>query len=388
MKKTRIAFTADLHIGSASNIPGRLDEQQRVWEEIIHGANEAQVDAIIVGGDVFHRPKPTPNQMLAFIRPTEDAKAPIQITMGNHDSTGVAGESSPVHIMWWIEHHVEVADRILTVEIPDKLRVIHLPYVRRSWYPEAEESSIDQLVLDALRLQAHTLRDSLPAILVGHMELPGAKTPTGYQLGAKDVTIGLRDIEDLRVVCGLFGHIHQPQDLGDMIPIIYPGPPMITAWDEADLIPSWALVEIEEYSTGWGATIERKPIKSHMRWRTLRCAVTADGRLLNTWPTDDMSGDVARCIVSCPRHLRASIDLQEITRELAPRVHHLAGVTFADDDPQVAARRAALDLARARHCRGAHGCVCSVGRLQSDITMLLEDRRRQVLPAPGQSCRT
>jgi len=41
-----------------------------------------------------------------------------------------------------------------------------------------------------------------------------------------------------------------------------------------------------------------------------------------------------------------------------------------DDDPQVAARRAALDLARARHIAGAHGCVCSVRRLQSDITML------------------
>ncbi|MGB3077169.1 MAG: exonuclease subunit SbcD, partial [Chitinophagales bacterium] len=86
----RILHTADWHLGKRLENFSRLAEQEEVLEEICNIAQEQQVDAVLIAGDLFDTFNPSTEAVELFYRTVKrlannGARAVVAIA-GNHDS--------------------------------------------------------------------------------------------------------------------------------------------------------------------------------------------------------------------------------------------------------------------------------------------------------------
>ncbi|MBF0265231.1 MAG: metallophosphoesterase [Gammaproteobacteria bacterium] len=51
----RILHTSNCHLGKTLDHYFRLDEQQKVMQEIIHIADSQKVDVVLIAGDIFEQ---------------------------------------------------------------------------------------------------------------------------------------------------------------------------------------------------------------------------------------------------------------------------------------------------------------------------------------------
>ncbi len=87
----KFLHTSDWHIGKKYANKDRLEEQKQVLEEILQIANNHNVDAILIAGDIYDQSNP-PNeadkllyQMLPLF--SKKGERPVFIIAGNHDSS-------------------------------------------------------------------------------------------------------------------------------------------------------------------------------------------------------------------------------------------------------------------------------------------------------------
>jgi len=86
----KILHTGDWHLGKRLDFFSRLEEQKEVLDEICHIADQEQVDAVIVAGDLFDAYNP-PVEAIELLyktlrRLTNGGKRPVIAIAGNHDS--------------------------------------------------------------------------------------------------------------------------------------------------------------------------------------------------------------------------------------------------------------------------------------------------------------
>lgn len=86
----KILHTADWHLGKRLGLIHRHEEQVLVMRELINIANEQEVDAVIVAGDLFDNFNP-PNESLELLyktlkQLTNNGQRPVIAIAGNHDS--------------------------------------------------------------------------------------------------------------------------------------------------------------------------------------------------------------------------------------------------------------------------------------------------------------
>ena len=86
----RILHTSDWHLGKRLDDFSRLDEQREVLNEIIEIANEQDVDAVLIAGDLFDTYNPPTEAVDLFYRSlkrlTNNGSRPVIAIAGNHDS--------------------------------------------------------------------------------------------------------------------------------------------------------------------------------------------------------------------------------------------------------------------------------------------------------------
>ena len=85
----KFLHTGDLHIGKIVNDFSMLEDQRHILEQIYQFALREQVDAVIVAGDVYDRAIPPAEAVLLFndfLTKLEQAKIPVLMISGNHDS--------------------------------------------------------------------------------------------------------------------------------------------------------------------------------------------------------------------------------------------------------------------------------------------------------------
>ena len=86
----RILHTADWHLGKRLEKFSRLEEQRQVLEEIIAIADEQQVDAVLIAGDLFDNFNPASEAVELFYRTLKrlsaQGKRAVVAIAGNHDS--------------------------------------------------------------------------------------------------------------------------------------------------------------------------------------------------------------------------------------------------------------------------------------------------------------
>jgi DNA repair protein SbcD/Mre11 len=273
MAPLRIAHLADTHIGMENY--GRINPEtglnQRLYDflnsldQAVDGAIAAQVDLVVFAGDIYKTRDPTPTHQREFARRIHRlASAGIKIVLvaGNHDIPLSAGRATSVDIFRALEiPSVTVARTQSTHVLETKsgpVQVVAFPWAVRSLIlaqPEFKNHTIAELnqtmidlTRDKLRVEAEALDPSLPAIIVGHAHLFGAK------VGAERLlTMGNDPMYDLQTfdLPGIdyvaLGHIHKHQVLHYASPpVVYAGSIDRVDFGEQDEPKGWVYAEIHE----------------------------------------------------------------------------------------------------------------------------------------------
>lgn len=245
---TRVLATADLHIGSGSDYADdRLADQDGVLDQILTVARERQVDLIVIAGDVFHRPRPTPSELhvfARFVRRLAEAHIPAVAVLGNagHDQDGF-GRPAALELFdsgnFVVSRHPEAIRRLQMTG--NEITVCTLPSVpmsrmvavqnggdRAQLFQDAAAYLVD--VAQALREEADPDK---PCILVGHWSVSGAALPSGLPTDTlNEPVLNASELAALNFDAIVMGHIHKAQPI--CFEGFYTGSPMVTNFGEAD----------------------------------------------------------------------------------------------------------------------------------------------------------
>jgi exonuclease SbcD len=269
----KLAHLADTHIGMENygrinpetGLNQRLHDFLASLDEALDAALAANVDLVLIAGDIYKTRDPTPTHQREFARRIHRlSRAGVHtvIVAGNHDIPLSTGRATSVDIFRALEiDNVTVARTIGTHRIETKsglLQVLAFPWSVRSLaqaHPEYKNRTIAdlnqamiELNQDKLREEAETLDPHTPAILVGHTHLFGAR------VGAERLlTMGTDPIYDPRTVdlpnldYVALGHIHKHQALSYATPpIVYSGSIDRVDFGEEHEDKGWVYVEIPE----------------------------------------------------------------------------------------------------------------------------------------------
>ena len=88
---TRLLHTADTHLGYRQyHSPDRRDDFMRAFERVVDDAIEADVDAVVHAGDLYHDRRPDLPDLVGTVEALSrlrDASIPFLAVVGNHEST-------------------------------------------------------------------------------------------------------------------------------------------------------------------------------------------------------------------------------------------------------------------------------------------------------------
>lgn len=247
----KILALADIHMGAgAAYADDRLADQLKVLEQVVQIAFDEDVSLVLIAGDAFHRPRPTPATLLAF-RKFTDALAVLQVPtiaiLGNagHDQEGV---DRPCALDLFESRWFRVSRRPeLIWDFVDGVNVVTLPSVPVSRLVSQSDSVargpiFDQASEALLAIATELRRDAgsdKPAVMLGHWSVSGASLPNGLPVDTLgEPILDLASLERLNYDAIVLGHLHRWQNLqtgvdGVRKPIFYCGSAMVTDFGDA-----------------------------------------------------------------------------------------------------------------------------------------------------------
>lgn len=206
---------SDLHIGAGGAMlpPGqRLRDQEQVLDRIAEIADEHRVDAVLVAGDVFHRPRPTPEELHVARRFFRSFTVPVLACVGNaaHD---LEADGRPSAVELFHGGHVTVhrqpglwLDGVVATlpSVPLGRLLAAQPGLGRE---QAAMLAAELLVTEAARLRSQGAR-----VLVAHWSVSGAVTATGMGVGPDFGTVlPVEELAGQGWHAIVLGHIHRAQ---------------------------------------------------------------------------------------------------------------------------------------------------------------------------------
>jgi DNA repair protein SbcD/Mre11 len=135
----KFLHTSDWHVGRAIRGRSRINEHREALAEIVQIARDEQVDAVLVAGDQFDTPAPSPEAeqaVYAALKQLADDGAHVIVIAGNHDNPhrhdAIAGLASANRIH--VSGHITRPDQGGVVTIPsrdgtDEAKIALLPFV-------------------------------------------------------------------------------------------------------------------------------------------------------------------------------------------------------------------------------------------------------------------
>ncbi|HEY1293763.1 MAG TPA: exonuclease SbcCD subunit D, partial [Chloroflexota bacterium] len=307
----RIAHIADTHIGMENygrinpetGLNQRLHDFLNSLDQAIEGAIAERVDLVVFAGDIYKTRDPTPTHQREFARRIQrlaSADIKTMLVAGNHDVPMSAGRATSVDIFRALEiPSVTVARSIGTHVVETRsgpIQVVAFPWAVRSLvvaqpeYKNCTIAELNQAMIDLtrarLRAEAESLDPELPAIVVGHAHLFGAK------IGAERLlTMGGEPMYDLQtfdlpmIDYVALGHIHKHQVLNYAAPqVVYAGSIDRVDFGEQDEAKGWVLVDIPEKGR---AEFEFRSVQA-------RPFLTIEARVDSENATEDVVRAVAR----------------------------------------------------------------------------------------------
>lgn len=267
----RIIHTSDWHLGQYFFTKSRAAEHQAFLSWLIGQAEQYQVDAIIVAGDVFDTTSPPSyarelyNQFIVRLQKTG---CQLVILGGNHDSVATLNESRELLTYLNTQVIASVLDQpqqqviVLNNRQGEAAAILcAIPFIRTRDVVTSQAGQsgsekhlalqqaiadhyqqIYQLALDK-RQEYH---QPIPIIATGHLTTVGASTTDSV----RDIYIGTLDAFPAQAFPPAdyiaLGHIHRPQIVAKSEHIRYSGSPIALSFDEAGQEKSVVLVEFHQ----------------------------------------------------------------------------------------------------------------------------------------------
>jgi exonuclease SbcD len=280
----RLLHTSDWHLGKRLDAFTRIEEQRAVMDEICQIADQQNVDAVIVAGDLFDTINPpieaTELLYKTLKRLANNGQRPVIAIAGNHDSPdrieapdALARECgilfvglphstiAPIKIDGGFET-LRLDKGFCELKLPNSitpLRIITTPYaneIRLRTYLGHEES--EEALRNVLREHWQTTAnnycdDKGVNILTTHLFMvkegaplpdePDDEKPILYVGGASPIYSA--DIpESIQYVA--LGHLHRMQTIDTKpCPVVYTGSPLAYSFSEANQTKFVAIVDVE-----------------------------------------------------------------------------------------------------------------------------------------------
>ena len=194
----RIALTADVHLTTRREHPGRFD----ALECVLKGAVKEGAEVLIIAGDLFDAARRGYAEFEGLCRDRRFAALPILVIPGNHDADLSQGEIALKNVQVITEPQLLALDR----QGPG---VLLIPY-------KSQETMGERIA---------PFRESLEDgrwILIGHGDWSeGVRVPNPYEPGVY-MPLTRKDLAAYKPGKVLLGHVHLPVDLE---PVHYPGSP-------------------------------------------------------------------------------------------------------------------------------------------------------------------
>ena len=298
----KLMHAADIHIGMenygklnpATGLSTRLEDFCATFDEAVNRAIAERVDLVVLAGDIYKTRDPTPTHQREFaarVRRLIEAQIPVFIVPGNHDIPMSSSRATSVDVFRTLElPGVTVARAIGCWTLQTKsgpIQAIGLPWVTRSQVLAREDyknKTIEELnrlmvelAAEKLRNLAEELDPAVPAIVVGHAHVFGARVGAErlLQMGIDPVfdAATFSDLPNVDYVA--LGHIHKHQALQEVSPpIVYAGSINRVDFSEEQEQKGFVLAEVERGSCRW----EFVPVKA-------RPFLTIDARAEGDDPT-------------------------------------------------------------------------------------------------------
>ena len=266
----RFLHLADLHLGKVLHKQNLLEDQKFILHEILQIAEERQIDAVLIAGDVYQRNAPSAEAMTLFsnfITEFTIRHLPCYIISGNHDSAERIAYLAPLAQRSNV--YISGADtaKIYQYACSDAYGeiILHLmPFTTPMQMRAAAPDQADEIQTyhDAIRIlmQNHTVDTRKRNILIAHQFLTGAQVCDSEELaigGLDQVSASLFDDYDYVAL----GHLHGPQQV-ERPEIRYAGSPLMYSFSEVHQRKSVTIVDLLEKGHVHIETVPLKPLRN------------------------------------------------------------------------------------------------------------------------------
>ncbi|MGB1262416.1 MAG: exonuclease subunit SbcD [Cognaticolwellia sp.] len=270
----RIIHTSDWHLGQHFYGKSRAREHQQFLTWLIEQAQDQQIDAIIVAGDIFDTGTPPSyarEMYFDFIAKLHQSRCQLVVLAGNHDSVAMLSESQ--NLLQQLSTRVisaasdNMAEQVFvlnSLKTEQQAVICAIPFIRprdivKSY---AGQSAADKQVSlqQAISAHYHKLYSQakvlargeekgqarLPIIATGHLTTIGASSSESV----RDIYIGTLEAfpasEFPPADYIALGHIHRPQKVTKSDHIRYSGSPIALSFDEAKTEKSIVIAEFTQ----------------------------------------------------------------------------------------------------------------------------------------------
>lgn len=266
----RLMHLSDLHLGKIVNGFSMLEDQEYILNQILDVADEQEVRAVLLCGDIYDRPVPPEEAVRLFDGfLTELAKRdlPVFIISGNHDSAQRLAFGA--HLME--EEQIYLAGILDGVPQPvvledeyGEIAFYLLPFVKpvhvRKICPDVDPESL-RTYQDALAwvIGQMEVEESRRNVILAHQFVTGAvrsESETVNVGGTDNIDASLFDRFDYAAL----GHIHRPQQVGRP-GVRYCGTPLKYSFTEAGQEKNVTIVDLKEKGTVEFQTVALHPLR-------------------------------------------------------------------------------------------------------------------------------
>lgn len=308
----RILHTADWHLGRRLDGRYRHDEQEAVLDELCHLANDQQIDAVVIAGDVFDTYNPPTESEALFYRTmtrlSDHGRRAIIVIAGNHDSPdhllasdsyaralGIVTVGHPKDAPLMFDGGTERVSclhtapsfvRLRTPRNGQLLSVLALPYPSESRLREVltrdisdEETALadyNRRIKEFMEETARLFADGGANIVTSHLFVGGgmeSESERQIQVGGAYVV----DRQSFPASAGYvaLGHLHRPQEQYGQhdLPVRYSGSILQYSMSEAGQQKS---VTVVEFGNGGNVSYREIPLSAGRQLARIRVESVAE----------------------------------------------------------------------------------------------------------------
>jgi exonuclease SbcD len=283
----KFLHTADWHVGKVLKGRDRLDEQRAVLAEIAAVAEQHQVDAVLIAGDIYDAAAPSApaqNLVVKTLLRLRQTGAEVIVIAGNHDHGGTFEAYRPLMGLVGITlvGQARLPDQGGVVRFQarsgEDVQVAMLPFLTQRYAVRAAEI-VSQTPSENVRAYDEMVRQVVAALTGGFGAdtvnlLMAHLTCIGGTLGGGERSA--QSIFEYSVPAAIFpvsthyvalGHLHRRQSLPAACPVHYSGSPIAIDFGEQ---ANTSVVCLVEASPSVPARVTDIPVAAGRRLRTVR----------------------------------------------------------------------------------------------------------------------